>query len=153
MKVHFDAELKSVRSAAKALHKNSGNIPEKRVEELKNILSKYYGTTDVDENLYKKGMNLESNTMNEGYLPHGKKVVDYFISNGDGILQLEKRWRQHFLDTMKPKYLPPFWSVTHQQQRLAVRLAEDRISPEDYNIAIGTNNAAIGEMYKCNNDR
>ena len=93
VKVHFDAELKAVRSAAKALLKNKGKIPDKRVEDLKSILSNYYGVQEVDDSICKRGMNLESNVLNDGYIPHGKKVVDYFISNGDGILLLEKIWR------------------------------------------------------------
>ena len=142
MKVYFDSDLKAVRSAAKALLNNKGNIPSARVTELKHVLSSYYGITDVDEEVCKRGMNLESNILNENYVPHGKKVVEYFISSGDGILYLEKIWRQHFLDTMKPKYLPPFWSVSHQEQRLDIRLAEKRIDLEDYKIAIGYKKAA-----------
>ena len=142
MKVYFDSDLKAVRSAAKALLNNKGNIPSTRVTELKHVLSSYYGIIDVDEEVCKRGMNLESNILNENYVPHGKKVVEYFISSGDGILYLEKIWRQHFLDTMKPKYLPPFWSVSHQEQRLDIRLAEKRIDLEDYKIAIGYKKAA-----------
>ena len=138
--MHFDAELKAVRSAAKALLRNNGQIPEKRVRELKSILSEYYGVQEVDESICKRGMNLESNILNDGYIPHAKKVVEFFISNGDGILLLEKIWRQHFLDTMQPKYLPPFWSVSHQQQRLETRVVEKRIDPEDYKVAVGTKN-------------
>ena len=140
VKVHFDADLKAVRSAAKALLKNKGQIPDERVIELKCILSEYYGVQEVDEALCKRGMNLESNVLNEGYIPHGKKVVDFFISNGDGILSLEEIWRQHFLDSMQPKFLPPFWSVSHQQQRLETRAAEKRIDPEDYKVAVGSKN-------------
>lgn len=142
MKVYFDSDLKAVRSAAKALLNNKGNIPSARVTELKHVLSSYYGIIDVDEEVCKRGMNLESNILNENYVPHGKKVVEYFISSGDGILYLEKIWRQHFLDTMKPKYLPPFWSVSHQEQRLDIRLAEKRIDLKDYEIAIGYKKAA-----------
>lgn len=138
--MHFDAELKAVRSAAKALLRNNGQIPEKRVRELKSILSEYYGVQEVDESICKRGMNLESNILNDGYIPHAKKVVEFFISNGDGILLLEKIWRQHFLDTMQPKYLPPFWSVSHQQQRLETRVVEKRIDPEDYKVAVGSKN-------------
>ena len=142
MKVYFDSDLKAVRSAAKALLNNKGNIPSARVTELKHVLSSYYRIIDVDEEVCKRGMNLESNILNENYVPHGKKVVEYFISSGDGILNLEKIWRQHFLDTMKPKYLPPFWSVSHQEQRLDIRLAEKRIDLKDYKIAIGYKKAA-----------
>ena len=77
VKVHFDGDLRVVRSAAKALLKNNGKIPESRVTELKAILSSYYGVKEVDNDLCKKGMNLESNVLNEDYIPHGKKVVDY----------------------------------------------------------------------------
>ena len=31
-----------------------------------------------------------------------------------GLLDLEVRWRKHFLSTMKPKHLPPLWSINHQ---------------------------------------
>jgi len=31
----------------------------------------------------------------------------------DAINELKAMWRQHFLDTMKPKYLPPLWSVNY----------------------------------------
>ena len=143
VKVHFDAELKAVRSAAKALLKNKGQIPAKRVKELKSILSEYYGVQEIDEEICKRGMNLESNILNEGYIPHGKKVVDFFISSGDGILSLEEKWRQHFLDSMHPNFLPPFWSVSHQQQRLETRAAEKRIDPEDYKVAVGSRNLAM----------
>lgn len=57
-----------------------------------------------------------------------------------GLISLEKRWRQHFLDTMSPKFLPPLWSVEHQKQRLEARRAENRIDPDDYVIARGKDN-------------
>ena len=110
--------MKAVRSAAKALLKNKGQIPDERVMELKSILSEYYGVQEVDETVCKRGMNLESNVLNEGYIPHGKKVVDFFMKehNGEkGIVELEKMWRKHFLDTMRPQFLPPLWSVEHRQ--------------------------------------
>ena len=52
---------------------------------------------------------------NENYSPHGKLVVQHYIErSGEGICALERRWRKHFLDTMRPKFLPPLWSVEHQ---------------------------------------
>uniref|UniRef100_A0A0B7B1F1 Uncharacterized protein n=1 Tax=Arion vulgaris TaxID=1028688 RepID=A0A0B7B1F1_9EUPU len=44
------------------------------------------------------------------YIPHAQKVVTYVTSNG-GLLAFQTRWRQHFLDTMNPQYLPEYWSV------------------------------------------
>lgn len=41
-----------------------------------------------------------------------KKVVEYFFER-NALNELKTMWRQHFLDTMKPKYLPPLWSVCY----------------------------------------
>ena len=144
VKVHIDSELKAVKSAAKALLKNKGKIPVERVAELKAILSAYYGVSEVDDEICKRGLNLESKVINEAYVPHGKKVVEFFVSSGDGIIPLERMWRQHFLDKMNPRYLPPFWSVNHQQQRLDVRAAENRIDPHDYRVATGSKISKTG---------
>ena len=64
-------------------------------------------------------------------------MVEHFKST-TGILDLERRWRQYFLDTMRPQHLPPLWSVDHQQQRLDIKAAENRMDPEDYKMANGT---------------
>lgn len=57
---------------------------------------------------------------------HAQKVTDYFIQpqNG-GLLALEKMWREHFLETMRPKYLPAHWSVVHNANRLEIRGARE----------------------------
>jgi hypothetical protein len=52
-------------------------------------------------------------------------------------MSLERRWRKNFLDTMKPRFLPPLWSVDHQKERLDIRAAENRIDAEDYAKAMG----------------
>lgn len=64
-------------------------------------------------------------------------MVDHF-ANSSGIVTLEKRWRDHFLRTMKPKHLPPLWSVDHQQVRLDAKAAENRIDEKDYRTAMGS---------------
>lgn len=40
-------------------------------------------------------------------------------------------WRKHFLDTMKPKFLPSLWSVNHNADRLEIRADEGRINLDD----------------------
>lgn len=51
---------------------------------------------------------------------HAKKVTEYFAENG-GLLRLERLWRENFLETMEPRYLPDHWSTTHNALRLEVR--------------------------------
>ncbi|KAK1125647.1 hypothetical protein K0M31_005205 [Melipona bicolor] len=67
--------------------------------------------------------------------PHGLKVVQYFHEREGGLVELERMWREHFLLTMKPKYLPNLWSVHHNEERLTIRQSENRIKPEDAKVA------------------
>lgn len=55
---------------------------------------------------------------NSKYVPHGQKVVEY-VRQKEGLVSFEKMWRQHFLDTMNPQFLPLYWSVDHNHERLA----------------------------------
>lgn len=59
-------------------------------------------------------------------MPHGLKVVQCFAKGGlRSLMQLERRWRQHFLDSMQPKYLPEQWSVDHNHTKLIRKYGED----------------------------
>lgn len=39
-------------------------------------------------------------------------------------MELEKRWRNHFLENMCPKYLPVLWSVDHNHVKAMKRAKE-----------------------------
>ena len=63
---------------------------------------------------------------NESYVPHGLKVVKATAEQGlKGLMELERRWRQHFLSTMTPRYLPSLWSVGHNHNKLLRKYGED----------------------------
>jgi uncharacterized protein YbdZ (MbtH family) len=74
--------------------------------------------------------------MNGNYKPHGLWVVMHFSDpkNG-GLMYLEQRWREHFLATMRPRYLPALWSVQHNHQRLKQRIMQGCIQPEEVSFA------------------
>lgn len=55
--------------------------------------------------------------MNENYTAHGEKVVEFYKNSKQGLVTLERMWREHFLETMKPNYLPDLWSVEHNVER------------------------------------
>ncbi|XP_023343406.1 exonuclease 3'-5' domain-containing protein 2 [Eurytemora carolleeae] len=71
---------------------------------------------------------------NDDYTPHSRAVVHYFLREG-GLINLEVKWRKHFLSSMKPKHLPDLWSINHQEERLGVKAAENRIDMEQYILA------------------
>jgi hypothetical protein len=75
---------------------------------------------------------------NDEFTSHAESVVQHYAKN-EGIIQLEKKWRRHFLTRMKPKHLPPNWSIDHQECRLNSRAEELRITKEDLCVAMGQN--------------
>ena len=98
-------------------------------------VKKFYKINEITNEVLQNCLNLETKIINEDYKPHGLKVVEYFIRNNGGILELEKMWRQHFLDSMRPGYLPALWSVTHNHERLAERAAKNRVNSTDLEMA------------------
>lgn len=63
---------------------------------------------------------------NESYVPHGLKVVQVYAERGlRGLIELERRWRQHFLSSMQPNFLPPLWSVDHNHEKYVRKYGEN----------------------------
>ncbi|KAL8238234.1 hypothetical protein R6Q59_019315 [Mikania micrantha] len=51
--------------------------------------------------------------------PHGKQVVDYLLKNHgeNGIQEFCQRWRQVFVESINPRFLPAGWDVAHSGRR------------------------------------
>lgn len=128
-----EPQLKKLKSAARALYRNGDQIPEPRRKELESQFLEHFppGTTITSE-LLAEYFDIDIYKENENFLRHGEKVVKYFIEgNGGGIIQLEKMWREHFLNSMKPRFLPELWSVDHNEHRLEIRADEGRVEIQD----------------------
>ncbi|WJX49922.1 hypothetical protein P8452_36297 [Trifolium repens] len=54
-----------------------------------------------------------------GHGPHGKQVVDHLLKEygEDGVREFCQRWRQVFVDALKPRFLPGGWDVKHSGRR------------------------------------
>lgn len=63
---------------------------------------------------------------NRDYVPHGKLVVRN-VKQNTGLYEFQKRWRKHFVETMKPSYLPKNWSIEHFQDNKQVLLTDDQL--------------------------
>lgn len=133
-------DLKQVRSAARALLSSGTNaIPLMRRRELQEIVLQHFGVesgTELSKDMLQRANDVVVSVMNGNYKPHGLRVVMHFSDpkNG-GLMYLEQRWREHFLTTMCPRYLPALWSVQHNHQRLKQRIVEGRIQPEEVSFA------------------
>ncbi|XP_063804079.1 exonuclease 3'-5' domain-containing protein 2 isoform X2 [Pseudophryne corroboree] len=120
-----DPGRRQVRSAARALL-SAAMLPENRRAELLSEIRTFFATEKVTEETLKEAASLETRICNETYTPHGLKVVQCFAKDGlKSLMELEKRWRQHFLDNMQPKFLPQQWSVDHNHSKLIRKYGED----------------------------
>ena len=110
-------QLGAVRSAAKALLKNSANIPTARREELEAKILNHYKVDSINDQLLKDAIEMDIREENKKFLGlHGERVVRGLLEE-NGLIEFIKMWRQRFLDTMQPKFLPPLWSVDHNLQK------------------------------------
>jgi exonuclease 3'-5' domain-containing protein 2 len=55
----------------------------------------------------------------EGQEEQGEVIVRGVVEHMEGgLVAFEKLWRQHFLDSMQPRHMPPLWSVDHSHDQL-----------------------------------
>ena len=116
-----DPELKKVKSAAKALNYAGKKLPHDRRQQLTLTVQKHFNTSDLTPEMITEAATMETRKENSNFVSHGQEVVKKVREEGR-LLEFEKTWRQHFLETMHPKYLPPLWSVDHRHDRLKEKL-------------------------------
>lgn len=117
VKTKLDKKLSGVQKAANALILNRHAIPSDRVAVLEDVIKSYYEVEDLTPEIMEMAKNLEVHVPNSDYVPHGLKVVHYFErEHPGGLLALERLWREHFLQTMRPRHLPALWSVEHYRK-------------------------------------
>jgi hypothetical protein len=61
----------------------------------------------VDEDLIAAALRLDPHSTRDGYRSHGEAVIAAF---GD-LQAFVERWRRHFVEVMKPSYMPENWRV------------------------------------------
>ncbi|XP_018521754.1 exonuclease 3'-5' domain-containing protein 2 isoform X1 [Lates calcarifer] len=124
-----DSDRRRVRSAARALLTAKDGLPEQRREELQDLIKGFLNMNEKEEltnEALTQAAGLETRIFNEAYVPHGLKVVRAHAEQGlRGLMDLERRWRQHFLTTMRPHHLPPLWSVDHNHSKFLRKYGED----------------------------
>lgn len=58
---------------------------------------------DIDETLFEKSV------LNKKYWV--EKLMESLVHDEEKLFEFVKMWRQHFIDTMKPQYMPKLWVV------------------------------------------
>ncbi|XP_003978542.2 exonuclease 3'-5' domain-containing protein 2 [Takifugu rubripes] len=116
-----DPDRRRVRSAARVLLSAAEALPQRRREELQLLIRNFLDMKEEEEltdAALQQAAALETQILNEAYVPHGLKVVRAHARRGlPGLMELERRWRQHFLASMQPRHLPPLWAVDHNHSK------------------------------------
>ncbi|WAR21792.1 EXD2-like protein [Mya arenaria] len=112
-----DAPLDSGRDS-KPLLKSRDQIPEDRVAHLEKTVKNFYGVKSLPVELLEDAVAMETRVRNSQYVPHGQKVVQFYMQKHGGLLEFEKLWRVHFVEAMQPQFLPYLWSVEHKPERM-----------------------------------
>ena len=118
-----DPKLRKVKSAAKALSHAGSKIPEDRRQELSLIVQNHFSASFLTSEMILQAATMETHKENANFVSHGFEVVKKVCAEGK-LLEFEKimMWREHFVDRMQPKFLPPLWSVDHRHGTLKGKL-------------------------------
>uniref|UniRef100_A0A1I8G8B8 3'-5' exonuclease domain-containing protein n=1 Tax=Macrostomum lignano TaxID=282301 RepID=A0A1I8G8B8_9PLAT len=138
--VAADQRAKSLAKALLAHASGKANIPEARLTEISSELKQIIATdltTDAEDSDDEDEDSINSipikklqaivasaaKTPAQQSSQLARIVVQKCLDSGR-LLELERRWRDHFLTSMKPKYLPEGWSVEHQHELLRPKLEQ-----------------------------
>lgn len=135
---------RKVKNAAGALLRSRATIPEARITELEDVIKAYYTADVITQDLLEEACSLDIREGVDNYPKHGQLVCEAYMKKG--LVKLQQRWRQHFLDAMQPKYLPQHWSVNHNLQKMwevMDGLSQDHPNYEVYRVAlVGTDSSS-----------
>lgn len=126
-------KFRYIQRTARALLPSKNKIPEERKLELQKTVKEAYPEQELTVEFLTQIVN-QREPLAEHKTSHGELVVEHYKKN-EGLIELEKIFRQHFLDTMQPKYMPKLWNVNHNADRLGIRALENRVDPKDLEIA------------------
>jgi len=99
-------EMSKAIRLAKAVCYRKDEIPPTRIEELKVEIATCMGKEKMSPSEIEELTQISLNDFQKEY-SQGKTIVDKI----ENFQEFVERWRQHFLDSMSPKFMPKFWSV------------------------------------------
>ena len=97
----------------KTMKHNGHMIPEDRKAEIMSKIEKLLGRAPALAEMLELS---EISVATKDELDPGKIVVEKILEN-DSLEEFVMRWRQHFIDTAKPKFMPEHWNVERKLVR------------------------------------
>ena len=75
-------------------------------------MREYYGRAELTQEDLEQAAKLEVVQENEGYVPSGERLVGVVMERGE-LYDFIRRFRQNFLDTLRPEFLSSKWSIDY----------------------------------------
>ena len=119
--------VRGAMGAAAALQQHKNKIPEQRLKEMREMVKDFLGKetlTDEDLTNVRKYKITERNDFVNFSKYVAERVTDYS--------EFARGWRKHFVETMKPKYMPEAWKVDRKTkdvwvpQRMLRQIEDDQ---------------------------
>ena len=107
-----DQERGRAVSFARALLRHGERIPPARHEEMLRTIAEWAGKEPLTDGDIQDIARLESNA-DGSKIEHGEHV----IAHTEDVQEFIRRWREHFLRTMQPRFLPAQWDVDRPARR------------------------------------
>lgn len=107
-------KLRKMLMHARVLLKEQGVPPERRLF-LRQQIAEYLGKPAGDDVLKEFIESSVFPSPQSDNKSHGQVVVEKVLADGglDGLHEFIKRWRRHFVETMKPQFLSPSWDIEY----------------------------------------
>jgi len=104
--------------SAHAIKNHGDQIPKDKLDDHKEKIRIYTGRKNVTQKVIDNLIEISYDEAKK-MKSHGEIVVEKLILEGpDSIQAFVEMWRKHFIDTMKPKYMPKHWDIKRPASRL-----------------------------------
>jgi exonuclease 3'-5' domain-containing protein 2 len=107
-----DNALHKVKSAALALHKRRARIPHDKVRQYEQLIKQHFEIDELSNEMLEEAAQIETSTENPLYLSSPDLVVRSIANDPASIERFVIEWRDFFVDTMQPRFLPVGWNTT-----------------------------------------
>lgn len=114
-KFEHDPYLYKVRSCALALLRWKHKLPLDKIQEYDDIVRSYLHNTNTEEELtsteLQEAIDVDYRVENTNYIPGPELIVQMLGKDEIKIANFIRGWRIHFIDTVRPRYMPMGWSI------------------------------------------
>ena len=114
-----DKALRTLKSKVLALLNRRAQLPQDKVEEYETRIKTHFGMDPsqlMSPEVLALALTMETSRPNPHYIPGPHIVVTQLTNTDEQIEEFIRGWREHFLTTMQPRFLPVGWgkdSRTH----------------------------------------